>query len=150
MERGIHSFVLDGDNVRDGLNADLGFSVADRTENIRRIGEVSRLFTEAGLVVITAFISPFRRDRAGVRKLFQAGEFFEVFARCPMELCESRDPKGLYRQARRGEIRDFTGIESPYEEPDDPELVLDTGRLSVEDCARKVIETLERSGIIEK
>ena len=149
MNRGIHSFVLDGDNVRHGLNGDLGFSEEDRGENIRRIGEVSRLFTDAGLVVITSFISPFRWDRDRARGLFETGEFFEVFVRCPLELCESRDPKGLYAQARDGKIRDFTGIDSPYEDPENPELVIDTGEISLEDCARKILELLEESGVIE-
>jgi len=150
MERGVHSFVLDGDNIRHGLNGDLGFSEEDRGENIRRIGEVSRLFTEAGLVVITAFISPFKQDRDRARGLFENGEFFEIFVRCPLELCESRDPKGLYAQARRGELQEFTGIDSPFEDPEDPELILDTGRMSVEDCADRIIELMRKSGIIEK
>ena len=126
--------------LRHGLNGDLGFSEEDRGENIRRIGEVSRLFTDAGLVVITSFISPFRWDRDRARGLFETGEFFEVFVRCPLELCESRDPKGLYAQARDGKIRDFTGIDSPYEDPENPELVIDTGEISLEDCARKLLE----------
>ena len=150
MDRGVHSFVLDGDNIRHGLNGDLGFSEEDRGENIRRIGEVSRLFTEAGLVVITAFISPFKQDRDRARGLFENGEFFEIFVRCPLELCESRDPKGLYAQARRGELQEFTGIDSPFEDPEDPELILDTGRMSVEDCADRIIELMRKSGIIEK
>ena len=150
LDQGVHSFVLDGDNIRHGLNGDLGFSEEDRGENIRRIGEVSRLVTEAGLVVIAAFISPFKRDRDRARSLFETGEFFEIFVRCPLELCESRDPKGLYAQARRGELQEFTGIDSPFEDPEDPELILDTGRMSVEDCADRIIELMRKSGIIEK
>ena len=150
MNRGTHSFVLDGDNIRNGLNGDLGFSEEDRRENIRRIGEVARLFTEAGMVVITAFISPFKGDRDRARNLFEIGEFFEIFVRCPLELCESRDPKGLYAQARSGELRDFTGIDSPYENPENPELVLDTGTMSVKDCAEEIVGLLEKSGVIKK
>jgi adenylylsulfate kinase len=148
MDRGVHSYVLDGDNIRHGLNADLEFSEHDRTENIRRIGEVSRLFVDAGLVVLTAFISPFRKDRGTARSLFDPGEFFEVYTKCSLELCEIRDTKGLYAKARSGEIAEFTGIDSPYEEPENPELVLDTEALSLEDCIRNVMELLEKSGII--
>lgn len=150
MEQGVHCFVLDGDNVRHGLNEDLGFSEEDRGENIRRVGEVSRLFVEAGLVIITSFISPFREDRSRVRSLFAPGEFFEVYIRCPLELCESRDPKGLYTRARNGEITEFTGIDSPYEEPENPELTLDTAELSVEDCADRIITMLRDAGILRK
>ena len=149
MDRGVHSYVLDGDNVRHGLNADLEFSEHDRTENIRRVGEVSKLFVDAGLVVLTAFISPFRKDRDTARSLFGPGEFFEVYTRCSLELCEIRDPKGLYAKTRRGEIAEFTGIDSPYEEPENPELVIDTEALPLEDCVRKVMELLEKSGIIK-
>ncbi|MBN2719486.1 MAG: adenylyl-sulfate kinase, partial [Proteobacteria bacterium] len=148
-ERGVHSFVLDGDNVRDGLNADLGFTEGDRGENIRRISEVSRLFTLAGMVVLTAFISPFEKDRQKARSLFEEGEFFEVFVRCPLELCEARDPKRLYARARGGAIREFTGIDSPYEEPENPELILDTEKLSPDDCAERIIGMLEEAGIIK-
>jgi adenylylsulfate kinase len=149
MNRGVHSFVLDGDNVRHGLNGDLGFSEEERRENIRRVGEVSRLFTDAGLVVLTAFISPFRLDRDRARSLFDAGEFFEVFVRCPLEICEARDPKNLYARAHSGEIKDFTGIDSPYEEPENPELVLDSAALPPADCARAIVALLERSGVIK-
>lgn len=148
LNRGVHTCILDGDNVRHGLNSDLGFSEEDRRENIRRIGEVTKLFVDAGMVVLTAFISPFREDRDRVRSLMGPGEFFEIFAMCSLELCEERDPKGLYAKARAGEISDFTGIDSPYEEPLDPELVLDTGELSVEECVNRVIARLEESGII--
>jgi len=149
VERGVHSFVLDGDNVRDGLNKDLGFSEGDRRENIRRISEVARLLVEAGMVVLTAFISPFRADREKARSLFEKGGFFEVFVRCPLELCEERDPKKLYAQARGGKIREFTGIDSPYEEPQAPELILDTEDLTPEDCAARILEMLQNSGIIK-
>ncbi len=114
---GIRSYVLDGDNVRHGLNKELGFSPADRVENIRRVGEVAKLFVDGGQIVITAFISPYRKDREQVRKLFEEGEFIEVFIECPIEICEKRDPKGLYKKARNGEINNFTGIDSPYEPP---------------------------------
>ncbi len=148
LTRGVHTYVLDGDNVRHGLNADLGFSDEDRNENIRRIGEVTKLFVDAGMVVLTAFISPFREDRDRVRSLLSPGEFFEVYTKCSLEVCEDRDPKGLYAKARAGKISDFTGIDSPYEEPLNPELVLDTGELSVWECVNRVIAMLEKSGII--
>jgi len=148
-EKGVHSFVLDGDNVRDGLNADLGFTEGDRGENIRRVSEVSRLFTLAGIVVLTAFISPFKADRERARALFGQGEFFEVFVRCPLELCEARDPKKLYARARGGAIREFTGIDSPYEGPENPELILDTEKLSPDDCASRIIEMLVNKGVIK-
>ena len=148
MERAVHSYVLDGDNVRHGLCGDLGFSDEDRRENIRRIGEVTKLFADAGMVVLTSFISPFREDRDRVRSLMGPGRFFEIFTMCSLELCEERDPKGLYAKARSGKISDFTGIDSPYEEPLDAELVLDTGELSVEECVNRVIALLEESGIV--
>jgi len=149
-DMGVHCFVLDGDNVRDGLNSDLGFSEEDRGENIRRVGEVARLFVEAGLVVITSFISPFREDRSRVRSLFAPGEFFEVYVKCPLVECEFRDPKGLYARARKGEISEFTGIDSPYEEPEEPELVLDSGKFSVQECTLRIMDMLRDSGIIKK
>src|SRR5438874_3140723 len=131
-ERGVHAFVLDGDNVRHGLNKNLGFSPADRTENIRRIGEVAKLFTEAGIVALTAFISPYRADRDQVRALMPTGDFIEVYVECPIDVCEQRDVKGLYKKARAGEIKEFTGISAPYEAPLRPELAIDTSRQSVE------------------
>jgi adenylylsulfate kinase len=137
-----HTFLLDGDNVRHGLNRDLGFSAKDRVENIRRIGEVSKLFADAGLITLSAFISPFASDRMLVRNLFPVGEFIEVFMDTPLAVCETRDPKGLYRKAREGSIRNFTGIDSPYERPESPELVLDTSRLSIDECVRKVVDYL--------
>ncbi|MFD9627156.1 adenylyl-sulfate kinase [Peribacillus muralis] len=140
--RSIRSYVLDGDNIRHGLNKDLGFSEADRTENIRRIGEVSKLFVDSGQFVLTAFISPFRADRQIVRDLLEEGEFIEVYIKCPIEECEVRDPKGLYDKARKGIIRDFTGIDSPYEEPEQPELILESSLYSVEECVEQVISFL--------
>jgi len=148
IDRGVHAYVLDGDNVRYGLNTDLGFSDDDRRENIRRVGEVGRLFVEAGVVVITAFISPFREDRDRVRSQLGENEFLEIYAKCSLELCETRDPKGLYVKARAGEIPDFTGIDSPYEEPLNPELILDTQALTVAECVQMVVALLEELGII--
>lgn len=145
---GGRTFVLDGDNVRHGLCADLGFSITDRTENIRRIGEVAKLFVEAGVITLTAFISPLRSDRERVRKLAHAGDFLEIYCHCPLEVCEARDPKGLYKKARKGEIKEFTGISSPYEAPENPELSLNTSELSLEECVDEVIALLVRRGIV--
>ncbi|WP_338781860.1 adenylyl-sulfate kinase [Metabacillus sp. FJAT-52054] len=142
-ENGVQVYVLDGDNVRHGLNGDLGFSDSDRRENIRRIGEVSKLFTDAGSVVITAFISPFKEDRSQVRGLLEADEFVEVFTDCSLEKCEERDPKGLYKKARSGEIKGFTGIDSPYEKPDQPEIVLNSGEFNPSECAEQVLHYLK-------
>lgn len=139
--------VLDGDNVRHGLNKDLGFSPEDRTENIRRIGEVANLFAEANNVVLTAFISPYRSDRDMARKAVGAKQFFEIYCAADLDTCEARDPKGLYKKARAGQIPEFTGISAPYEAPEKPELVLDTGKLSLQDCVAKVIELLNQNGI---
>ncbi len=143
-----HTYLLDGDNIRTGLNRGLGFSQEDREENIRRIGEVARLFVDAGLIVLTAFISPYRADRERVRALLPEGEFIEVYVRCPLDVCEQRDPKGLYRKARAGQIPEFTGISSPYEEPLHPELALNSGAFSVEECAAQVILYLQTRGIL--
>jgi adenylylsulfate kinase len=148
FKRGYHTYLLDGDNIRHGLSKDLGFSAADRIENIRRIGEVSKLFTDAGLIVLSAFISPFASDRALVRNLFPADEFIEVFMDTPLAACEQRDPKGLYKRARAGTIRDFTGIDSPYERPQQAELVLDTSMLSVEDCVAQLLAYLQQHALI--
>lgn len=148
--RGHHTYLLDGDNVRKGLNRDLGFSDADRVENIRRIGEVAKLFADAGMIIITAFISPFRADRDMVRELMAEGEFIEVFVSTPIDICEQRDPKGMYAKARRGEITHFTGIDSPYEAPLSPELVLDAASHPVEACVNLVLEFLERRSLIER
>ncbi|WP_435627695.1 adenylyl-sulfate kinase [Candidatus Ferrigenium straubiae] len=146
-QAGCRTFVLDGDNVRHGLCADLGFSAADRAENIRRVGEVAKLFMEAGVIVLTAFISPFREDRDRVRTMVRPGEFIEVHCQCPVEVCEQRDVKGLYRKARAGEIAQFTGISSPYEAPDAPELVVNTSENSLPDCVQQVIAVLAQNGI---
>ncbi|MQR84850.1 adenylyl-sulfate kinase [Bacillus megaterium] len=142
FDKNIRNYVLDGDNVRFGLNKNLGFSAEDRTENIRRIGEVSKLFVDSGQVVLTAFISPFQEDRAQVREILEGNEFLEVYVECPLEECEKRDPKGLYKKARSGEIRNFTGIDSPYESPANPELTINTSTQSVEECVQTVIEYL--------
>ena len=149
VDRGHLTFVLDGDNVRHGLNKNLGFSPEDRTENIRRIGEVAKLFTEAGAIVFTSFISPYRADRDAVRKLMPAGDFVEVYVAASLDTCESRDVKGLYQKARAGEIREFTGISAPYEEPERPELVIDTNRQSVEESVRQVVTHLEDKGYLD-
>jgi len=153
LEERLHSmqlrtFVIDGDNVRHGLCADLSFSSEDRVENIRRVGEVAKLFVEAGVLTLTAFISPFRADREQVRALVKDGDFIEIYCRASLEACESRDVKGLYAKARAGEIKDFTGISSPYEEPATPELVVDTGSKPLDDCVDQVIHYLAGQGII--
>jgi adenylylsulfate kinase len=148
FRQGISEYVLDGDNIRHGLNKDLGFSDFDRTENIRRIGEVAKLFVDSGKVVTTAFISPFRSDRDQVRALFEDGEFIEVFVQCPIEECERRDPKQLYAKARRGEIRDFTGIDSPYEAPEQPEITLHSDQVTVEEAVGQVFAYLKEKNII--
>ena len=145
---GHHTYLLDGDNVRHGLNKDLGFTDADRVENIRRVGEVARLMVDAGLIVLTAFISPFRAERSMARSLVEEGEFVEVFVDTPLEVAEQRDVKGLYKKARRGELKNFTGIDSPYEAPEEPEIRLDTTRLSLEAAADAVITTLRLRGVI--
>jgi adenylylsulfate kinase len=145
---GCRTFTFDGDNVRHGLCSDLSFSSEDRTENIRRVGEMSKLFLEAGVIALTAFISPFRSDRAKVRSLVPHGQYFEIYCRCSLEICEERDVKGLYKRARAGEIKNFTGISSPYEEPENPELVVDTGSKSLEECVAQVVELLRERGAI--
>jgi adenylylsulfate kinase len=164
-DRGCRTFVLDGDNVRHGLSAapamleerhgkefaarfGLGFGAADREENIRRIGSVADLFAQAGIIALTAFISPYRRDRDAVRRLLAAGDFVEVYVRAPLEVCEGRDPKGLYKKARAGEIKGFTGIDDPYEEPVAPELVVDSAARRPDELAAEVIAWLERNGKI--
>ncbi|RKQ17230.1 adenylyl-sulfate kinase [Ureibacillus endophyticus] len=142
FEQGNQSFVLDGDNIRHGLNKNLGFDEESRKENIRRIGEVSKLFVESGQIVLTAFISPYREDRNVVRALVEDNEFIEVYVQCSVEECERRDPKGLYNKARKGEIPNFTGISAPYEAPANPELVVDSEKFSIEECANQIIEFL--------
>jgi adenylylsulfate kinase len=149
-ERGIACTVLDGDNVRHGLNSDLGFSPEDRNENIRRIGEVAKLFTEAGIINLTAFISPYRDDRDRNRAIQAEGDFVEVFVDAPLAVCEERDPKGLYKKARAGIIPEFTGISAPYEAPENAEIVFNTGEESVEQSAARVVEYLEAKGYIQK
>ncbi|MFG6120502.1 adenylyl-sulfate kinase [Thalassobacillus sp. B23F22_16] len=144
-ERGIQSFILDGDNIRHGLNAGLGFKPEDRKENIRRIGEVAKLFADSGTIVLTAFISPYQEDRDRVRDIIDPGDFLEVHVDCPLSECESRDPKGLYKKARTGEIKGFTGIDSPYESPASPELVLESNAYSVDECAEQLISFLEKN-----
>jgi len=148
VQRGHLSYVLDGDNIRHGLNKNLGFSAEDRTENIRRIGEVGKLFVDAGVITITAFISPYRADRAIARDTVGAGSFFEVFCDTPLAVCEQRDPKGLYKKARAGEIKGFTGIDDPYEAPQKPELVIDASKVSPQEAAVTLCELLEAAGKI--
>ena len=142
------TFVLDGDNVRHGLCSNLGFSNEDRKENIRRIGEMAKLFVEGGVITLTAFISPFREDREKVRNLVPDGDFIEIYCDCSIETCEERDVKGLYERARAGEIKEFTGISSPYEKPENPELVIDTDNNTLEECATEVISYLQRKQLI--
>ena len=148
VEGGHAAYVLDGDNIRQGLNKNLGFSPADRNENIRRVGEVAKLFTDAGLIVLTSFISPYRADRDAVRALLGPGDFIEVYLSASLETCESRDVKGLYQKARAGQIPEFTGISAPYEAPEQPELVLDTGRQSVEESVGELLRYLEEKGYL--
>ena len=148
VERGHLAYVLDGDNVRHGLNKNLGFSPSDRTENIRRIAEVAKLFSDCGVLVLTSFISPYRADRDAARAIFSSGDFVEVYVNASLETCESRDPKGLYKKARAGEIPEFTGISAPYEAPERPELVLDSGRLTVEESVAALLRHLEEKGYL--
>ncbi|MGH6635973.1 MAG: adenylyl-sulfate kinase [Gammaproteobacteria bacterium] len=147
FELGCNSYVCDGDNIRHGLCGDLGFSPEDREENIRRIGEVAKLFIEAGVIALTAFISPYRSDRQRARSLVAEGEFLEVYCRGSLGVCEGRDVKGLYKRARAGEIKEFTGISAPYEEPDAPEIVIDTDKHPVEDCVEQLLAFLKQRGI---
>lgn len=147
-KRHIHSYVLDGDNIRHGLSKDLGFSEEDRTENIRRIGEVSKLFVDAGIICITAFISPFQKDRDIVRNIVEKSEFIEVFVKCPIEICEERDPKGLYKKARSGEITNFTGINSPYENPQSPEITVETNSSNIKDSIETIMDYLIKNQLI--
>ena len=151
LASGKHAYRLDGDNIRFGLNRNLGFSAEDRAENIRRIGEVAKLFSDAGIITVTSFISPYRRDREVVRKLHEEAKlpFLEVFVDCPLEEAERRDPKGLYKKARAGEMKGFTGIDDPYEPPERPELVLRTDRLSVADSVTELLAAFERLGLLE-
>jgi len=146
-QMGFHTFVLDGDNVRHGLCGDLGFSNEDRIENIRRISEVAKLFIEAGVIIMTAFISPFRADREKARQLV-GEDFVEIYCHCSLNVCEQRDVKGLYKRARKGEIKEFTGISSPYEEPENPELVIETGHQSLDECVDQILDYLRQCNII--
>lgn len=148
FKRGIHTYLLDGDNIRTGLNSDLGFSAADRKENIRRISEVAGLFVDSNAIVLTAFISPFQADREAARQRVADDEFFEIYVKCPLEVCEKRDPKGLYKKALAGQITAFTGITSPYEEPPAPDLIIDTSEQSLEEGTQNVIDLLEKNRVI--
>lgn len=148
LHRKKHAYRLDGDNIRHGLNKNLGFSAEDRAENIRRIGEVAKLFTDAGVIAITSFISPYAKDRQLVRELHAAGDFIEVYIKVSLETAEARDPKGLYKKARAGQIKGFTGIDDPYEAPQNPELVIDTEKLSAEQAAQTILAYLEERGYL--
>ena len=146
--RQINTFVLDGDNVRHGLNKDLGFSPEHRRENLRRVGEVARLLVDAGILTIAAFISPYVEERSRIRSLFGEGEFIETYVKCAIDVCEQRDPKGLYKKARRGEVPEFTGVSAPYEEPETAELVLPTDELTIVQSVERIIDHLEKHRII--
>lgn len=148
FKQGFTSYVLDGDNIRHGLNKDLSFRNDDRRENIRRIGEVAKLFVDSGIIVSSAFISPFREDRALVRSMFEDQEFIEIFLNCPIHVCENRDPKGLYKKARKGEIPDFTGITSPYEIPDHPEIIIETDQTTIEQSIQLIFAYLKEKKIL--
>ncbi len=147
-ERGVHTYILDGDNIRHGLNKNLGFSREERRENIRRIAEVSKLFMDAGIITMCAFVSPYTEDRTEARKLVKDAEFIEVYLQCPVDVCMQRDPKQLYKKAMRGEIKGFTGVDDPYEAPQRPEIVLETGKLTVSECITEILTYLEENGII--
>ena len=148
FQKGCRTFVLDGDNVRHGLNSNLGFSETGRTENIRRISEVSKLMLESGLIVMTAFISPIKKDRNEARKLISSGDFIEIYCKASLETCENRDVKGLYKRARAGEITNYTGIDSPYEVPENPELIVDTDKQSLEESVSSILNFLELNEVI--
>ena len=149
LENGHQAYILDGDNIRHGLNKNLGFSPDDRSENIRRIGEVAKLFTDSNIITITAFISPYRADRDNARRLQKPGEFIEVYVKCPLEVCEERDTKGLYKKARAGEVKEFTGISAPYEEPENAEMIIDTSEMNLEQSVRAILKYLEEKGYIK-
>lgn len=149
IENKHQAYILDGDNIRHGLNKNLGFSPEDRSENIRRIGEVAKLFTDANMITITAFISPYRQDRDNARKLLKDGEFIEVYIKCPIDVCEQRDTKGLYKKARAGEVKEFTGISAPYEEPLNPELTIDTSTMTVNESTMAILQHLEQKGYVK-
>ncbi|MGF6353649.1 adenylylsulfate kinase [Paenibacillus sp. 4624] len=141
-ERGVHAYVLDGDNLRHGLNSNLGFAPQDRKENIRRVSEVSKLFVDSGVIVMAAFISPYKEDRENVRKMFDAEEFVEIYVKCAVEECIKRDPKGLYEKALKGQISNFTGVSAPYEAPDHPDVILETDKYSIKQCANIILQYL--------
>ncbi len=147
--QGYHTYLLDADNIRHGVNKNLGFSAEDREENIRRIGEVAKLFVDSGVIVLTAFISPYRRDRDMVREIVEEGEFVEVFVNTPLDVCEDRDPKGLYKKARAGQIKGFTGIDDPYEAPEKPEITLHTERQSIEESVTQILDELTARGYLK-
>lgn len=147
--RGVRCYVLDGDNVRHGLNRDLGFTSEDRQENLRRIGEVAKLMVDAGLLVLSAFISPHAQDREMVRQLFEPEDFIEIYVQCSIEECERRDPKGLYKKARSGDIPHFTGISAPYDVPEDPSLIIDTEQLPLDEAIQKIVQYLELTGALQ-
>ena len=149
LENGHQAYILDGDNIRHGLNKNLGFSPDDRSENIRRIGEGAKLFTDANIITVTAFISPYRADRDNARRLQKPGEFIEVYVKCPLEVCEERDTKGLYKKARAGEVKEFTGISAPYEEPENAEMIIDTSEMNLEQSVRAILKYLEEKGYIK-
>ena len=144
------TYILDGDNIRHGLNKNLGFSPEDREENIRRIGEVANLFRQAGIINMTAFISPYRRDRKRARDLAKDGEFIEIFCKCSLEVCEKRDTKGIYKKARAGEIPEYTGISAPYEETENPEIIIETDKVTIDEGVNKIVSYLETDGIIKR
>ena len=148
FQRRTNTYVLDGDNVRQGLCKDLGFSAEDRRENLRRVGEAAWLFLDAGILTVAAFASPYRADRFMVRRMFGPDDFIEVYLKCDLKVCEERDPKGLYKKARSGEIKNFTGVSDPYEPPENPEIVLDTDRLSIEESVSKIMDYLGEKGLI--
>jgi len=148
FERGVRAYVFDGDNIRHGINSDLGFSREDRRENLRRIAEISKLFVDAGIIVLAAFISPFREDRQYIRSRFEGDNFFEIYVKCSIEECERRDPKGQYKKARAGIIKNYTGVSSPYEEPESPDLVLDTEQITIDEAVEKVIDLLMKRDML--
>jgi len=149
FEKGIKVYVFDGDNIRHGLNSDLGFSPKDRRENLRRIAEVSKLFVDAGLIVLACFISPYKKDREYIKQIIGKEDFIEIYVKCPVEVCEKRDPKGFYKKAKAGIIKGYTGIDAPYEEPENPDLIIESDKLSPEESANKVYEFLVKKGWLQ-
>ena len=148
FQKKIHSYILDGDNLRHGLNSDLSFTQRDRSENIRRLGEVAKLFVDAGLITIVSAISPFKEDREKAKALFENNKYIEIYVKCPLLVCENRDPKGLYKKVRSGEIELFTGVNSPYQEPEEPDLIIETDKLSVRNSIEIILNSLSSKGII--